>query len=80
MGTLVRREGGGRHPPPHPGPPLTSLPRACRKSTSASVKVVMEMDLTRWGGFSPRLREGFGGSAPPRPPKNPQKCFFPPKN
>lgn len=47
---------------------LTSLPCACRNSTSASVNVVMEMDLTRWGGFSPRLGRDSGCQRPPLRP------------
>lgn len=35
---------------------FTSFPCFCRKSISCCVKVVMEMDLTLWGGFSPRLK------------------------
>lgn len=38
--------------------PPTSLPCFCRNSISCCVKVVMEMDLTLWGGFSPRLQVG----------------------
>lgn len=35
--------------------PLTSLPWFCKNSTSCWVKVVMEMDLTLWGGLRPLL-------------------------
>lgn len=38
-------------------PPLTSLPWFCKNSTSCWEKVVMEMDLTLWGGLSPLLKE-----------------------
>ena len=37
----------------------TSLPWFCRNSTSCWEKVVMEMDLTLWGGLRPLL--GHGG-------------------
>lgn len=55
---------------------LTSLPCACRNSTSASVNVVMEMDLTRWGGFSPRLGRDSGCQRPPPAPINTQNGDF----
>lgn len=37
--------------------PLTSLPWFCKNSTSCWEKVVMEIDLTLWGGLSPLLKQ-----------------------
>lgn len=36
---------------------LTSLPWFCKNSTSCWEKVVMEIDLTLWGGLSPLLKQ-----------------------
>lgn len=36
---------------------LTSLPWFCKNSTSCWEKVVMEIDLTLWGGLSPLLQQ-----------------------